>query len=87
MSEHFFQLKNSPTGKENGYSIVNTRLTYTSDDDVWSVAAFVNNVFDKEYRQMVSDLSATPEQGGFGMSENYYGKPRWYCLSLTYRWE
>ena len=87
MSEHYFQLKNAPTGKEDGYTLVNMRVNYTTLNDLWSVSAFVNNVFDQEYRQMVFDLSASPEQGGFGMSENYYGQPRWYGVSFTYRWE
>ncbi len=86
MDDHYFQLKNSPVGKEDAYTLSNVRLTYTSGEGDWSVSAFVNNVTNEEYRQMVFDLSGDPTAGGFGMAESYYGKPRWWGVSLTYNW-
>lgn len=86
MDDHYFQLKNSPVGKEDAYTIGNARISYTSEDETWTVAAFVNNVTDKEYRTMVFDLAAHPADGGFGMAENYYGAPRWWGASLSYNW-
>ena len=86
MSEHYFQLKNSPVGRESAYAIFNARITYTADSDDWSLTGFVNNLGDEEYRQMVFDLAGEPAMGGFGMAENFYGPPRWWGLSLRYRW-
>ncbi len=84
MDDHYFQLKNSPVGKEDAYTITNARVSYTSEDDAWVVAAFVNNLADKEYRTMVFDLAGHPSAGGFGMAENYYGTPRWWGASVSY---
>lgn len=86
LDDHFFQLKNSPVGTEDAYMLSNVSLSYTTDEGDWTVTAFVNNVTDEEYRQMVFDLAGTPSEGGFGMAESYYGKPRWWGLSLDYRW-
>ncbi len=86
MDDHFFQLKNSPVGEEDAYTLSNVRLTYATDDGNWRASAFVNNVTDEEYRLMVFDLAGSPAQGGFGMAENYYGAPRWWGVSLKYSW-
>ena len=86
MDDHFFQLKNSPVVEEDAFAISNVRLTYTSPESDWNVSAFVNNVTDEEYRQMALDLSGNPLEGGFGMTESAYGKPRWWGVSFNYRW-
>jgi iron complex outermembrane receptor protein len=86
MDDHFFQLKNSPVVEEDAYVISNVRLTYTSADSNWAVSAFVNNATDEEFRQMALDLSGNPLEGGFGMTESAYGRPRWYGVSLNYNW-
>ncbi|NIB40175.1 TonB-dependent receptor [Pseudomaricurvus alkylphenolicus] len=86
MDDHYFQLKNSPVGAEDAYTLSNARVSYTSEDDTWVVAAFVNNLTDEEYRTMVFDLAGTPAEGGFGMAENYYGAPRWWGVSFSYNW-
>lgn len=87
LSDHFFQLKNAPVGHQSSYVVSNARVSYTDADDTWTVAAFVNNVTDKEYRTMALDLSGTPAQAGFGLTESYYGTPRWWGVSFSYRFE
>ena len=84
MDDHFFQLKNSPVGQQDSYVISNVRLSYTTGG--WDITAFVNNVTDEEYKQMVFDLAGAPSGGGFGMAENFYGDPRWWGVSLSYNW-
>jgi iron complex outermembrane receptor protein len=86
LGDHFFQLKNSPTGEQDAYVVSNVRLSYTTPDDKWIATAFVNNVTDEEYKRMVFDLSGSPDAGGFGMSEYFYANPRWWGLSLQYQW-
>lgn len=86
MDEHYFQLKNSPVGKEDAYTVFNARVSWESEKGDWGLAAFVNNLTDEEYRTMVFDLAGTPAEGGFGMAENYYGLPRWAGVSVKYRW-
>lgn len=87
LSDHYFQLKNAPVGHQSSYVLSNARLSYTNADDTWTVAAFVNNLTDKEYRTMALDLSGTPAQAGFGLTESYYGSPRWWGVSVNYRFE
>lgn len=87
LSDHYFQLKNAPVGHQSSYVISNARVTYTNADDTWTVAAYVNNLADKEYRTMALDLSGTPAEAGFGLTESYYGTPRWWGVSFNYRFE
>ncbi len=86
MDEHFFQLKNSPVGTEDAYTLVNARITYTSGSGDWQVAGFIDNLTDEEYRTMTFDLAGTPATGGFGLTENYYGTPRWWGVTVGYNW-
>jgi iron complex outermembrane receptor protein len=44
------------------------------------VAAFVNNLFEEEYRVYAFDSSLFS-----GVVAGVYAKPRWYGLSATYR--
>jgi len=85
LSSHYFQLKNSPVGRQSSYALSNARLSYTNAKDTWTISAFVNNLTDKEYRTMAFDLSGTPAQAGFGLTESYYGTPRWWGLSFKYK--
>lgn len=82
MDDHFFQLKNSPVGEQDAYVVSNIRVGYATDS--WDITAFVNNVTDEEYKQMVIDLAGTPAAGGFGMAEYFYADPRWWGVSVTY---
>jgi iron complex outermembrane receptor protein len=84
MSKHYFQLKNSPVGKESAYAIANARVSWLSGNGNWDVSVFVDNVFDEDHRLMVFDLAGSPEQGGFGMYESYAGNPRWWGASVRY---
>ena len=82
-SEHFFALTGADTVRENGYSIVNTSISYTDCNKQWTASAFVDNVLDEEYLVQTFDLSGP---GVFDMTEQYYGKPRWWGVSLRYNW-
>jgi iron complex outermembrane recepter protein len=86
MSSHFFQLKNSPVGEEDGYVITNARLSYTSASGKWVTSGYINNITDEDHRLMVFDLAGSPAEGGFGMNENYAGPPRWWGVSVQYIW-
>jgi iron complex outermembrane receptor protein len=82
-SEHFFALTAFPNQTEDGYTLANVRATYTSDSEAWSVSAFINNVTDEEYLVQTFDLST---DAVFGMTEQYYGRPRWWGVSFRYNW-
>ena len=82
-SEHYFALTGLETVEENGYTVSNASLTYTSDNQAWQVSAFVKNLTDEEYLVQTFDLSGLDV---FGMTEQYYGRPQWWGLSLKYSW-
>ena len=80
-SEHYFSLTQAPAVTENGYSLSNVRVSYTTSDDRWQAVAFIDNVTDEEYLVQTFDLST---DAVFGMTEQYYGKPKWWGVSLKY---
>ena len=83
IDEHIFALTGAETVTEDGYSVSNIRVSYTTDDGKWQATAFVDNVTDEEYLVQTFDLSGL---NVFGMTEQYYGRPRWWGVSMTYRW-
>ncbi len=80
-SEHIFALTALDNVTENGYTVGNVSLTYTSENEAWVVSAFVDNVTDEEYLVQTFDLSTAAV---FGLTEQYYGRPQWWGVSLKY---
>ena len=56
-------------------------LSYTTQDRKWLARAFVDNVGDTEYLVQTFDLSGL---NVFGLTEQYYGRPQWWGVSLQY---
>lgn len=80
---------NLDTGSMPGYAVGNARLGYTTSDNKWEAAIFVNNIWDQSYRVQEFDLSGDPliyANGFFGLVEEYYGKPRWVGGSIRFNW-
>jgi iron complex outermembrane receptor protein len=77
--EFYYNIRNFDSHRYDSYVIGNFRVGYTSGDERWSVAAFVENIADERYGAMGFDLS-----GLCGCSEDYYGKPRWWGINLRY---
>ena len=69
--EIWYDIQNHPISKEDGYTIVNFRTSYTSGDDAWEVYAFVNNAFEEEYKSYTFDFT-----GLFGFNQQAAGSPR-----------
>jgi iron complex outermembrane receptor protein len=77
--EVFFDALNNPLLKEDDYWLWNARVSWTSADDTWEVAAFGRNLADEEYMVYGFDLSF------FGFNEEMLGTPRSYGIEVTYR--
>lgn len=86
LDDHNFNLVAPPVLQEDAYAVANARVSYTGAGERWELAFFVNNLTDEEYRVQGFDVSTGPPVG-FGMVEEYYGRPRWFGGSLSYRWE
>ena len=78
-NETFFDIQNHPVSRENGYAVWNARVSYSGADDKWSLTAFVNNVFEEEYRAYSFDVTNL-----FGFNQVAYGRPRWMGVSFRY---
>ena len=74
-----FNLAESEIVTEDSYGIVNARLDYTSSDEAWSAAVFVNNLTDTEYRTFGVDASLF-----FGSGEDVFAPKRWVGGSIGY---
>ena len=79
-SKHYFSLTGAPTVEENGYTLMNASLMYTSGNERWSINAFVQNLGDEEHLVQTFDLSGPAV---FGMVEQYYNRPRWWGISAA----
>ena len=82
--EHFFALTRLETVTEDGYVVANASISWTSGNGVWSAAFYVRNLFDEEYLVQTFDLSG---EDVFGLTEQYYGRPQWWGLSLQWRFD
>lgn len=79
-SELFFSLTQAEAVTEDGYTLTNARLSYTTDNDRWTAALFVHNLTNEQYLVQTFDLATV-----LGMTEQYYGLPRWFGGSVHYR--
>jgi iron complex outermembrane receptor protein len=79
-SAFFFSLANSSATRVKGYTLLNARIAWTTDDERWEFAAFGKNLSDRRYRTVGFEAS---DFGGF--TQVGYGDPRWLGVSVNYR--
>jgi iron complex outermembrane receptor protein len=80
VDEHFLEPNNREFLKEDGYSIVNARISLMPQNGPWEVSAWVKNIADEEYRTAAQDISVA-----LGFSEIVPGLPRTWGVDLEYR--
>jgi iron complex outermembrane recepter protein len=79
-SKTYFTQFNRPEIAQKSYTIVNGRVTWTSDSDKFSIGAFVNNMFDKVY------FTEILESGAFNpqlVAQGYVAPPRTYGVTAS----
>lgn len=76
--DQFIEATGSQVSAEDAYTIWNARVSYTTASEAWRVEAWVRNAGDEEYRLYNLDL------GLLGISEEVYGPPRWWGVTLNY---
>jgi len=79
--ETFFDILNHPVSREDGYTVVNFRTSYASDNGDWEVYAFLNNAFDEEYKTYTFDFTIP-----FGFNQQGFGPPSWWGVGFRYGW-
>ena len=77
--ETYFDIQNQDTAREEGYSVTNVRLEWSSPEQQYTLTAFVDNVFDEEYLVYTFDFTSS-----FGLNQQAYGKPRWAGVTARY---
>ena len=70
----------APVEEEASYTVANARIAYGAGDGRWEVAAFVNNLFEEEYRVYAFDSSLFA-----GVVAGVYAKPRTYGVTASFR--
>ncbi len=86
-TEHFFNLTNTSTLTEDGYTLWSALVSYFPHaTDSWSLRFSVQNLTDEEYVVQGFDLSGsiTIPNGFWGMTEHYYGRPRMWSLAADF---
>ena len=78
-SKHYFSLTKAEASTEKGYIIGDARFSYATADAKWEGAIFVNNIADVHYLVQTFDLGSV-----LGMTEQFYGMPRWVGGSIRY---
>jgi iron complex outermembrane receptor protein len=75
-AEAWYTLRNYDSHEMDDYTLWNARVSWTSEDDAWQLAAFVDNFTDEQNEIMGFDISLF-----CGCSEIAVGKPRWWGVS------
>ncbi len=70
----------APVEQEASYTVANARVGYAAPNGRWEVAAFVNNLFEEEYRVYAFDSSLFA-----GVVAGVYAKPRTYGVTASLR--
>ncbi len=76
----YFDIQNHPISQMGRYGVWNAHVSYATGDRRWSIEAFVNNMFEKEYRVYSFDVTNL-----FGFNQVAWGKPRWAGVTLRYK--
>jgi iron complex outermembrane receptor protein len=75
----YHDVANTESIAQDSFGLLGAHLSWMSEADVWTVAAFATNLTDEVYR--ISG-NASP---AFGLAENAYGRPRELGVRLTRR--
>jgi iron complex outermembrane receptor protein len=73
---------NAPDDTIDGYSLVNTRLSWNPRGGHWETAFYVKNVFNRFYIINTQDLSAS---GSLGVNNYWPGEPRTWGGEISYK--
>jgi iron complex outermembrane receptor protein len=78
-SDVFFTAFNLPFEEQDGYGLLNGRVTWTDASEQFTLAAFALNLFDVEYFTFGQNALASQ-----GVAYNYLGRPREFGVSAGF---
>jgi iron complex outermembrane receptor protein len=76
--KQYFDLGNNPVATENGHAVTNASVGLR--DAHWSASIWVRNLTDRQYRMYAVPIAS------LGFTQEMYGPPRWYGLTVGYKW-
>ena len=76
--DHFFDITNSDVSEEDAYTVFNARIGYKVSDNL-TLAAYVKNLGDEEYRVYTFDFT-----GPAGFNQQFFAPPRWWGVNVNY---
>ncbi len=80
-SHQFFESNNDPLVAQNGYWLLNARITYSTADRHWEISAIGKNLTGQTYLNFSNDLTS-----GFGLLEEIVGPPRYVGGEVVYHY-
>jgi iron complex outermembrane receptor protein len=81
--KQYFTQFNRESVSQDGYGILNARITYASRDDRWSISAYGDNLTNKDYA--VTVLESGVAAPGTVVPQSVIGPPRTYGFVATVR--
>lgn len=80
VDEHFLEPNNRRILREDGYTVVNARVSFGPTDGPWQVAGWVRNIGDEIYRSAAQDLALA-----LGFSEIVLSPPLTWGVEFGYK--
>lgn len=80
-SKQFFDIRNDPLLVQDGFWLLDARISYTSADGRWEVAAYGKNLTDENYLNFAVNLTSV-----FGLIEQNVGAPATGGIEVSYRY-
>jgi iron complex outermembrane receptor protein len=80
VDKHFLEPNNRKVLEEDGYFLLNGRVSFGPDQGPWDVSAWVRNITDEEYMSAAQDLILS-----LGFAEVVVGQPRTWGVDFQYR--
>lgn len=81
VGKRYFNTVNHPALVDDGYTIMDARVSYDTADGHWEAAVWGKNLTNREYNAMGFDLTTTNGTVIYEVSP-----PRWLGGSVSYRW-
>ena len=78
-SKEYFSVDNDPILRQDGYTLMNSRVSYTTLKDRLTVSGWARNISNKQYLAGAYDVSS------FGFDEYVVGDPRTFGVTVQYR--
>jgi iron complex outermembrane receptor protein len=76
-SKQYLEVTNGETSEEGAYSVLNAKLSFIAQSELWQIDAWVKNITNEEYRLYNLDL------GRLGAT-SFYAPPQWYGVNIRF---